>query len=57
MVGPTPATSGVAGEDKVSAALSAKLAAGTDRRTAVAEVAVELSVPKRLVYDLALRQK
>jgi 16S rRNA (cytidine1402-2'-O)-methyltransferase len=41
----------------VGARLAAKLAGGADRRQAVAEVAAELDVPKRLVYDVALSLK
>jgi hypothetical protein len=37
------------------AALEARLTAGVDRKTAVSEVAQELGVPKRAVYDAALR--
>jgi 16S rRNA (cytidine1402-2'-O)-methyltransferase len=39
----------------VVAALEARLTAGVDRKTAVSEVAQELGVPKRAVYDAALR--
>jgi 16S rRNA (cytidine1402-2'-O)-methyltransferase len=38
-------------------AVSAKLARGADRRQAVAEVAAELGVAKRRVYDVALAMK
>jgi 16S rRNA (cytidine1402-2'-O)-methyltransferase len=41
--------------DDVDAALSAALAAGLDRKTAVAEVAAALGAPRRVVYDAALR--
>jgi 16S rRNA (cytidine1402-2'-O)-methyltransferase len=44
-----------AGEADVEAALRARLDAGTDKRTAIAEVASVLGVPKRLVYDIALK--
>ena len=44
-----------AGEPEVEAALRARLDAGVDKRTAIAEVTAELGVPKRLVYDVALR--
>jgi 16S rRNA (cytidine1402-2'-O)-methyltransferase len=44
-------------EGSVAEALEAKLAAGADRKAAVAEVAAELSVPKRQVYDIALGMK
>lgn len=44
-----------AGEAEVDAALRARLDAGTDRRTAIAEVSTTLGVPKRVVYDAALR--
>ncbi len=42
-------------DDDVEAALRVRLAAGLDRKTAVAEVATELGVSKRVVYDLSLR--
>jgi len=44
-----------AGEADIDTALRAALAAGTDRKTAVAEVAAALRVPKRVVYAAALR--
>ncbi len=44
-----------ASEDDVDAALRLALAAGTDRKTAVAEVAAALGVPKRGVYAAAVR--
>jgi 16S rRNA (cytidine1402-2'-O)-methyltransferase len=44
-----------AGEDDIEEALRAYLAAGADRKTAVAEVARELAVSKRLVYQVGLR--
>lgn len=47
---PEPAT-----DDDVESALRARLAGGVDRKTAIAEVAAELGVPKRTVYDAALR--
>ncbi|HEX3622539.1 MAG TPA: 16S rRNA (cytidine(1402)-2'-O)-methyltransferase, partial [Acidimicrobiales bacterium] len=46
---------GPAGEADVEAALRARLAAGTDKRSAIAEVTAQLGVPKRAVYDIALR--
>jgi 16S rRNA (cytidine1402-2'-O)-methyltransferase len=42
-------------EADVEAALRARLGAGADKRTAIARVAAELDVPKRRVYDVALR--
>ncbi len=58
VVGPGPRETGPpAGEEEIEAALRARLAAGVDRRQAVAEVAGELRVAKRLVYDAALRLK
>lgn len=42
-------------EADVVDALRARLASGVDRRDAVAEVAAELAVPKRQVYEAALR--
>ncbi len=44
-----------AGEDDIEAALRDHLALGSDRRTAVAEVARELGVGKREVYAVSLR--
>jgi 16S rRNA (cytidine1402-2'-O)-methyltransferase len=41
--------------DAVEDALRARLADGTDKRSAIAEVAAELSVPKRQVYEVATR--
>ncbi|MFN2607482.1 MAG: 16S rRNA (cytidine(1402)-2'-O)-methyltransferase [Acidimicrobiales bacterium] len=46
---------GPAGPADVEAALRARLDAGTDKRSAIAEVATELGVPKRQVYDAATR--
>ena len=42
-------------ESDVDDALRARLASGVPKRDAVAEVAAELDVPKRQVYDAALR--
>lgn len=59
VVGP-PAGNGAQGEcgdDDIAAALEDAVAAGTDRRGAVSQVAEALSVPKRRVYDLALALK
>lgn len=47
---PTPA-----GEAAVEAALRARLDAGADKKTAIAEVAAALDVPKRVVYGVAVR--
>jgi 16S rRNA (cytidine1402-2'-O)-methyltransferase len=56
VVGGRPvAASGTAGPDEIEASLAARLAAGEDRKTAVAAVAVELGVPKRAVYDVSVR--
>ena len=44
----------VAEEGDVEAALRARLQAGADKKVAIAEVAAELRVPKRVVYDVAL---
>jgi 16S rRNA (cytidine1402-2'-O)-methyltransferase len=41
-------------EVDVEAALRARLEAGADKKAAIAEVAAELAVPKRVVYDVAL---
>jgi 16S rRNA (cytidine1402-2'-O)-methyltransferase len=48
---PAPAA---ATSDDVTSALREHLAAGDDKKTAVAAVAAELGVPKRQVYDAAL---
>jgi 16S rRNA (cytidine1402-2'-O)-methyltransferase len=53
LAGAPPAPAATA--DDVEAALSAALAAGLDRKTAVAEVAAALRAPRRVVYDAALR--
>lgn len=42
-------------EPDVEAALRSRLDGGLDKRSAIAEVATVLRVPKRLVYDIALR--
>ena len=44
-----------ADESDVEAALRARLDAGTDKRVAITEVTATLGVPKRVVYDIALR--
>ncbi|HEV2758078.1 MAG TPA: 16S rRNA (cytidine(1402)-2'-O)-methyltransferase [Acidimicrobiales bacterium] len=44
-----------ADESDVEAALRARLEAGTDKRAAITEVTASLGVPKRVVYDIALR--
>ena len=44
-----------ADEADVEVALRARLERGSDKRSAVADVAASLDVPKRLVYDVALR--
>lgn len=49
---PPPA---IATDAELSAALSRELAAGADRRTAVATVTADMRVPKRRVYELALQ--
>ncbi len=54
VVGPAPPPGPPSGTD-VQAALKAKLADGLDRRTAVAEVAAALGVPKRQAYDVAVQ--
>ena len=43
-----------AGEGDVESALRTRLDAGADKKAAIAEVAAELGVPKRVVYDVAL---
>ena len=44
-----------AGPEAVADALRERLENGVDKRSAIAEVAAELSVPKRQVYDVATR--
>ena len=44
-----------AGEHEIEAALRAHLGTGSDRKTAVVDVARELGVAKRFVYDVSLR--
>lgn len=44
-------------EERIRSALAIRLAAGADRRSAVAEVAAGLGVPRRLVYQAALDMK
>lgn len=44
-----------AGEADVESALRARLDCGEDKRTAIAGVASELDVPKRQVYEVAIR--
>jgi 16S rRNA (cytidine1402-2'-O)-methyltransferase len=43
------------GEDDVEDALRMRLGAGIDRKTAISAVAKELHVPRRQVYELAIR--
>ncbi|HWE55855.1 MAG TPA: 16S rRNA (cytidine(1402)-2'-O)-methyltransferase [Acidimicrobiales bacterium] len=58
VVGPRPeADPVVVDADDISVALAARLERGTDRRTAVAEVAQLLGQPKRVVYQVALTLK
>lgn len=58
VVGPVPTRDAPApGADEISTALRLRLGAGLDRREAVAEVAAELKVAKRLVYEAALALK
>lgn len=42
-------------DGEIEAALQAEIDAGADRKSAVAAVATELGVPKRLVYDASLK--
>jgi len=58
VVGGVPAAGeGTAGPDEIRVRLAARLAAGEDRKEAVAAVAVDLGVPKRAVYDVSVRLK
>jgi 16S rRNA (cytidine1402-2'-O)-methyltransferase len=60
LIGPPPAPHAAPGDlyendqERIAAALLAKLAAGTDRRQAVAGVAAEMDLPKRRVYAVAV---
>jgi 16S rRNA (cytidine1402-2'-O)-methyltransferase len=58
MLGPRPAADGPPAEGAdIEAALLARLDAGADRKQAVTEVAAELHVAKRVVYDAAVALK
>lgn len=58
VVGPRPDQADPAPDEHViSEALRVRMGAGLPRRDAVVEVAAELRVPKRFVYDLALAVK
>lgn len=58
MLGPRPAVDALTVDaEAIDTALRAKLDRGEDRRQAVAEVAAELKVAKRLVYDAAVALK
>lgn len=46
---------GAAGDDEVTRALVARMEGGSDKRTAIGEVAAALDVPKRRVYEVATR--
>jgi 16S rRNA (cytidine1402-2'-O)-methyltransferase len=54
VVGGAPAPEAPSADD-LEEALRARLEAGVDKRSAIAEVASELGVPKRQVYEAALR--
>jgi len=49
-----PAEAAAAGDADIEAALADRLAAGDDRRAAVAAVTEALGVPRRRVYELSL---
>lgn len=58
VVGPRPETRSAPPDDEaIVDALRSRLGAGLDRREAVGEVAAELQVPKRVVYEMALSLK
>ena len=58
VVGGAPvAAAAPANPSEIEASLLERLAAGQDRRTAVAAVAADLGVPKRAVYDASVRVK
>lgn len=49
------APAGPVGDDEIEAALRARLEAGADKRSAIAEVTADLGVSRRRVYGAALR--
>jgi 16S rRNA (cytidine1402-2'-O)-methyltransferase len=55
VAGAPPVAATEADGDTIAAALARRLAAGDDKRSAVAAVAVELGLPKRAVYEVAVR--
>lgn len=55
VVAGAPPVVAAAGVEDVEAALRARLEAGTDRRAAIAEVAATLGLPRRQVYEVAVR--
>ena len=58
VVGPAVVASPAAlGDDLVAVALAARLAAGDDRKAAVAAVTASLGLPRRRVYDVAVAMK
>jgi 16S rRNA (cytidine1402-2'-O)-methyltransferase len=58
VVGAAPVSgAATAGPAEIEARLAERLAAGEDRKSAVAAVAIDLGVPKRAVYDVSVRVK
>ena len=57
ILGPAPVVARAVDDSLIAASVSARLAAGDDRKAAVAAVAADLGVPKRRVYDIALGLK
>jgi hypothetical protein len=57
VVGPASVNEAEPSQTEIVAALAARLAAGADRRAAVAGVSGDLHLPKRDVYRLALSLK
>jgi 16S rRNA (cytidine1402-2'-O)-methyltransferase len=55
VLGGAPPAATDAGPVEIEARLAQRIAAGEDRKTAVAAVAVDLRVPKRAVYDVSIR--
>ena len=57
VIGGAPARAAAADPADLAAAVAAREAAGTDRKTAIAEVVAETGVPRRVVYDAVVAGK
>ncbi|HEY8481553.1 MAG TPA: 16S rRNA (cytidine(1402)-2'-O)-methyltransferase [Spirillospora sp.] len=57
VVGGAPERRGTADPAELAAAVAARVDAGTPRKQAIADVAAENGVPKRVVYDAVVRAK